>query len=100
MATVSDFKRQYTKAIQEGYAAIFAGAGLSRPSGFVNWKDLLRELAEEIRLDVDKESDLVEVAQYYCNEKRGRSDLNDKILNRFIIESQENSSVNLLDYQL
>lgn len=96
MATVSDFKRQYTKAIQEGYAAIFAGAGLSRPSGFVNWKDLLRELAEEIRLDVDKESDLVEVAQYYCNEKRGRSDLNDKILNRFIIESQENSSVNLL----
>ena len=95
-ATVSDFKRQYTKAIQEGYAAIFAGAGLSRPSGFVNWKDLLRELAEEIRLDVDKESDLVEVAQYYCNEKRGRSDLNDKILNRFIIESQENSSINLL----
>ena len=53
MATVSDFKRQYVKAIQEGYAAIFAGAGLSRPSGFVNWKELLRELAEEIHLDVE-----------------------------------------------
>ena len=91
MATVSDFKRQYVKAIQEGYAAIFAGAGLSRPSGFVNWKELLRELAEEIHLDVDKETDLVEVAQYYCNEKRGRSELNAKILNRFITESQENS---------
>lgn len=96
MATVSDFKRQYVKAIQEGYAAIFAGAGLSRPSGFVNWKELLRELAEEIHLDVDKETDLVEVAQYYCNEKRGRSELNAKILNRFITESQENSSINLL----
>lgn len=58
MATVSDFKRQYVKAIQEGYAAIFAGAGLSRPSGFVNWKELLRELAEEIHLDVDKETDI------------------------------------------
>lgn len=96
MATISDFKRQYTKAIQEGYAAIFAGAGLSRPSGFVNWKELLRELAEEILLDVDKEADLVEVAQYYCNEKRGRNELNAKILNRFITESQENKSINLL----
>lgn len=96
MASISDFKKQYTKAIQEGYAAIFAGAGLARPSGFVDWKELLRELAEEIHLDVDKEADLVEVAQYYCNEKRGRSELNTKILNRFITESQENSSINLL----
>ena len=96
MASISDFKKQYTKAIQEGYAAIFAGAGLSRPSGFVDWKELLRELAEEIHLDVDKEADLVEVAQYYCNEKRGRGELNTKILNRFITESQENSSINSL----
>ena len=96
MASISDFKKQYTKAIQEGYAAIFAGAGLSRPSGFVDWKELLRELAKEIHLDVDKEADLVEVAQYYCNEKRGRGELNTKILNRFITESQENSSINSL----
>ena len=96
MGNISNFKRKYVQAIQEGYAAIFAGAGLSRPSGFVNWKDLLRELAEEINLDVDKEADLVEVAQYYCNEKRGRSELNNKILNRFITEAQENSSINLL----
>lgn len=96
MSTISEFKKYYVKAIQEGYAAIFAGAGLSRPSGFVNWKELLRDLAEEIKLDVDKETDLVEVAQYYCNEKRGRSEINDKILNRFITESQENTSVHLL----
>lgn len=96
MAKLSEFKKYYVKAIQEGYAAIFAGAGLSRPAGFVNWKDLLRDLAEEIQLDVERETDLVEVAQYYCNEKRGRSELNDRILNRFITESQENVSIRIL----
>lgn len=96
MAKILEFKKRYVKAIQDGYAAIFAGAGLSRASGFVNWKELLRDLAEEIQLDVDKEADLVEVAQYYCNEKRGRSEINDKILNRFITETQENVSIQLL----
>ena len=36
MATIKEFKKNYIKAIQEGYAAIFAGAELSRASGFVN----------------------------------------------------------------
>ncbi|MCX6151727.1 MAG: hypothetical protein NTX22_14485 [Ignavibacteriales bacterium] len=35
----------YTKAIKENNAAIFAGAGLSIPAGFVNWKNLLRDSA-------------------------------------------------------
>lgn len=50
--------KEYTKAIREGSAAVFAGAGLSRASGYVNWKDLLRPLAKNIDLDVDKEKDL------------------------------------------
>ena len=78
MATIKEFKKNYIKAMQEGYAAIFAGAGLSRASGFVNWKELLRDIAEEISLDVDRETDLVEVAQFYCNESGGRSGINEK----------------------
>ena len=39
--TKEELIREYTRAIQEGNAAIFAGAGLSRPSGFVDWKGLL-----------------------------------------------------------
>ena len=35
--TKEEFIREYTKAIREGNAAIFAGAGLSRPLGFVDW---------------------------------------------------------------
>ena len=50
MATQRTFLKEYIKAIRDGNAAVFAGAGLSRPSGFVDWKELLRPLAEEIGL--------------------------------------------------
>lgn len=96
MITITDFKRAYSKAIKDGYAAIFAGAGLSMSCGFVDWKGLLYDLAKEIKLDVEKESDLVEVAQYYCNEKQGRNEINQKILNYFVTESQENENVRIL----
>ena len=96
MTTISDFKKSYAKAIQEGYAAIFAGAGLSKASGFVDWKELLDDLAKEIDLDVEKESDLVEVAQFYCNEKSSRNEINEKILNRFVTETQESESIQIL----
>lgn len=96
MITISEFKKAYCKAIQEGYAAIFAGAGLSKASGFVDWKELLNDIAQEIQLDVEKEPDLVEVAQYYCNEKRSRNEINEKILNRFVTESKESESIRIL----
>lgn len=96
MASVNEFKKHYIKAIQEGYAAVFAGAGLSRPAGFVDWKELLGDIAEDIGLDVDKEVDLVEVAQFYCNEKKSRAGINERILNRFITESQETESLDIL----
>lgn len=34
MTTKKQFIRDYVKAIRDGNAAVFAGAGLSRPSGF------------------------------------------------------------------
>ena len=42
MITITDFKRAYSKAVKDNYAAIFAGAGLSMSSGFVDWKGLLQ----------------------------------------------------------
>ena len=41
-------------------------------------------MAEELELDIDKEYDLVTLAQYYINHKSGnRSKINDIILNSF-----------------
>ena len=82
--SITEFQRRYAKAVQEGYAAVFAGEGLSKPSGYVDWKELLREVAADIYLDVDIETDLVAVAQYYCNERRDRSRLNNIIISEFV----------------
>ncbi len=53
---VDRFIRKFGLAVAQGNAAVFGGAGLSRESGFVNWKELMRDFAADIRLDIDKES--------------------------------------------
>lgn len=40
------FINAFVTEINNGDAAIFAGAGLSASLGFVNWKGLLKDLAE------------------------------------------------------
>ena len=91
-----EFIQKYTKAIREGNAAVFAGAGLSRPSGFVNWKDLLRPLAKTIGLDVERESDLLSVAQYYRNKRGNRSAINQLIIDAFTQGINYNKNIDIL----
>lgn len=78
------FIAKFSSEIEEGNAAIFAGAGLSVAAGYVDWKGLLTPLANKLGLDIDKEHDLVSVAQYHCNEDAGgRHDLNQLLINQF-----------------
>ena len=88
--------RKYVKAIQEGNAAVFAGAGLSRPSGFVDWKGLLRPLAADIDLDVDKEHDLLSVAQFYRNKKGISTPISQAILEAFSKDVSTNENIDIL----
>lgn len=76
------FVNTFTSEILNGDAAIFAGAGFSAPLGFVNWRGLLKDLAEEVKLNIDKEHDLISVAQYHFN-KFKRAKINNKIINEF-----------------
>lgn len=71
--------RDILKNLREENLAIFAGSGMSVPSGFVDWKGLLKPIAEELKLDIDKESDLISLAQYHCNEYSTRSKINQLI---------------------
>ncbi len=84
---ITRFIEKFSDEIRNENAAIFAGAGLSVPSGFVDWSSLLKPLAEEIRIDVDKESDLVSVAQYYKNETGNRSEISNRIISEFSKET-------------
>jgi len=70
------------KDLAEDNLAIFAGAGLSAPAGFVSWSELLRPIAEELELEVEKETDLVALAQYHCNSNlANRGKLNQLLIN-------------------
>lgn len=76
------FINAFVTEINNGDAAIFAGAGLSASLGFVNWKGLLKDLADELNLNIEKEHDLLSIAQYHFNKfKRGK--INNKIKNEF-----------------
>lgn len=80
---VETFIADFVDELEEQNVAIFAGAGLSVPVGFVDWKGLLKPLADELNLDLDQEVDLVRVAQYHVNHHSNRSDLTSAILNNF-----------------
>jgi hypothetical protein len=73
---VENFVEIFVKELEEENVAVFAGAGLSVQAGYVNWKKLLQPIAQDLGLDIDKEHDLISIAQYHLNEKQNRSGLN------------------------
>jgi hypothetical protein len=62
-----DFILEYLPELIEGSAAIFAGAGLSVPAGYVDWKALLRPLSKDLKLNIELENDLIAFAQFHYN---------------------------------
>lgn len=93
---IESFIRDFVKDLAENNVAVFAGAGMSKSVGYVSWADLLREIAEEVGLSVDKEYDLISLAQYHVNEHGGgKAKINRKILEEFAqeAESSENHKI-------
>jgi NAD-dependent SIR2 family protein deacetylase len=77
------FIKEYSRALDDGNAALFVGAGMSMASGMVDWRGLLRDIAQGLGLDVDEESDLIAVAQYEKNNSNSRHRLNTAVLDEF-----------------
>ena len=79
------FIEDILKELEEENIAVFAGAGLSMPAGYVSWSELLKPIAEELELDIEQEKhDLVSLAQYHVNVNCGnRSQLNKRLLEEF-----------------
>lgn len=96
MASKQQFLREYIKAIRDGNAALFAGAGLSRPSGLVSWKELLRPMTDEIGLDIDEENDLTAAAQYVRNKSGNRAFINSSIMDAFSKDIDLNENVEIV----
>jgi Sir2- and TIR-associating SLOG family/SIR2-like domain len=83
-AEMKTFLNEYTRALREGDAALFVGAGVSRAAGFVDWKQLLKGIADDLELDVDRETDLVALAQFHVNKRGGRDRLNQLLIDEFL----------------
>lgn len=77
--------KELLDSIDNRNLAIFAGAGLSIPAGYVNWQQLLKPIADELDLDVEKEANnLVQLAQYHCNvNQANRGKINQLLINEF-----------------
>ncbi len=80
--------KRFCEALEDGRAAVFAGAGLSVGAGFVDWKGLLSNIAEELGIHIREYTNLVDLAQYYVNMTRNTSELSRIILNSFPVSAK------------
>jgi len=92
---IEAFIKDFVKDLSENNVAIFAGAGMSKGAGYVDWAELLSDIATEIGLNVKVESDLISLAQYHSNERGGKAGIIKKILEEFSeqAESTENHKI-------
>lgn len=82
--SAATFIREYTRELHNKNAAVFAGAGLSMGSGYVDWRALLRNIILDLGLDPEHEHDLVTLAQYHCNQAGGnKASLTQAIFDQF-----------------
>ncbi|MGK9487384.1 SIR2 family protein [Bacillus pumilus] len=93
--SIAMFEKAVLKELRNNNLAIFAGAGLSRGSGFVDWRGLLSDVASELDLDINKEFDLVSVAQYHFN-ANGRQTINEAIVEEFQRTAERNVNMDIL----
>lgn len=93
---IEAFIRTYVKDLEDGVAAVFAGAGFSKNCGFVNWSELLSEIAEELGLKVELEHDLISVAQFHVNKKNSSTGLARKILEEFSEQAEPSEAHNIV----
>ncbi|SFW11787.1 SIR2 family protein [Chitinophaga sancti] len=93
---IEAFIKIFVKDLAESNVAIFAGAGLSKSAGYVDWPGLLKDIADELGLSVDKEHDLISLAQYHENEKQNRNGINRKILEEFSEQAEETENHRIL----
>jgi hypothetical protein len=93
---IEAFIREFVKDLRENNAAIFVGAGLSKSVGYVDWPELLRDIADELGLKVEMEHDLISLAQFHVNQQKSPSKLAKKILEEFSEQAQPSIAHDML----
>ena len=78
------FYREFGKALENHSTALFVGAGMSVAAGFKTWPNLLQDIAGDLGLSAQKETDLVSLAQFYVNKQQHvRATLNQLLVDEY-----------------
>jgi hypothetical protein len=93
---IKGFINDYVEKLSQGTATIFLGAGMSKAAGFVDWKGLLKDLAIELGLKIEDETDLISVAQFHKNKNNNRNKIDEKIVNEFTDSDVETENHRLI----
>lgn len=88
--------RDFQRSMDAGSAALFIGAGMSRAAGYVDWQELLREIADDLGLDVERETDLIALAQYHKNARKSRAAINTRLITEFSKEAEATENHELI----
>src|SRR3954452_6050361 len=86
MTTRDLFLKEYPESLAEETAAIFVGAGVSISAGYPSWKDLLRDIGEELGVSSADVSDLAALAQWHIRRSAGATKIRQVIRNEIGVE--------------
>lgn len=93
---IEAFIKDFIGDLAENNVAVFAGAGMSKAVGHVDWNELLNDIAEEVGLKVKMEYDLISLAQYHVNERGGKAGIIKKILKEFSEQAESSDNHKIL----
>lgn len=93
---IEAFIKEYVSDISNNAAAVFAGAGMSKNAGFVDWPELLHDIADELGLKIELEHDLISLAQFHVNHRSNAGKLARKIVEEFAEQAESTEAHKIL----
>ena len=79
MTARSRFLKEFPKAIADDAGAVFIGAGLSISAGYPSWRELLRDIGNDLGVDSNDILDLAALAQWSVGKSASRTRVNNVI---------------------
>lgn len=73
MSSRERFLSEFSKAVADDASAIFVGAGVSMGAGYPSWKDLLKDIGDELGVRSDDVYDLTALAQWSIRKSAGKT---------------------------
>lgn len=95
MLTKTELVEFMSDKILNEEAALFVAAGLSRSAGYCSWEELLLPCAQKLKLNINDDTDLYLLAQYFAN-TYGEPELRKIVRDKINLISQDSDLITSL----